>query len=660
LKVVKIVIAVLVACALLGSGVYAYYSRDVAPTNATLAAGGLPKLIPVRDFYANTSSEWAYAPSRDGAMIAWYAVDWTSIVLRVRRSNESAPFATISGAEIADFSWHPFENVLLINAEGRLWRVDPAKPGRADWTDVTPRGFRNWRVVSAPATPDDRLVVASNDREAQAVDLFTVRQDGGGKELLARNDGRTTDWWLDRENVPIIRSDRLDDGGTVFLIRDGKDAPWRPFTQAAARDTFSLMGRPEIGKPLYAVSDRGRERSALVTIDPNTGKETVVADHPKVDFRRGFAFSPLANEPDFVTFENGYSDYRPFTKAGETFLKLLLDGDNPVDFNILGTSPDGRFVTVARSWREQSFEYFLYDLQEGTSTKIGEYALRSHKDALTETRPVWFKARDGLEIPAMLTLPRGVEAKGLPAIVAIHGGPAAQEIWAYNNDYQFLANRGYAILSVNFRGSTGYGKAFRAAGYGQVGKAMQDDVVDAAKWLVQEGIAAKDSLAVMGGSYGGYSAALAMTRDPGLFKAAVVEYGVTNVAYQMQNNPYSWGLHLDEMKRYFGDPDDKAALEEMRQRSPLTHAANVQGAVLITAGKEDSVVGFEQSEEFERALKAAGKDVSAVYFEREGHGYNRWQTAVKRARLLEAFLAKHLGGRDGGFDYAELLADYVR
>lgn len=212
---------------------------------------------------------------------------------------------------------------------------------------------------------------------------------------------------------------------------------------------------------------------------------------------------------------------------------------------------------------------------------------------------------------------------------------------------------------MNFRGSTGYGKAFRAAGYGEIGKAMQDDIVDAANWLVGQGIADKSNMAVMGGSYGGYSAALAMTRDPGVFKAAIVDYGVMDIAYQMQNNPFSWGLHLDEMKRYFGDPGNEASLAEMRERSPSTHAANVQGAILITAGKQDQIVGFEQTEEFEGALKAAGKDVTAVYFDKEGHGYDRWQTKLRRARLIEDFLAKHLGGRSGGFDYTEIAAEYL-
>lgn len=241
----------------------------------------------------------------------------------------------------------------------------------------------------------------------------------------------------------------------------------------------------------------------------------------------------------------------------------------------------------------------------------------------------------------------------------VHGGPALSDVWHFDEQTQFLVNRGYAVLSVNYRGSTGFGKAFQAAGFGDIGKKMQDDIVDAAHWLVAQGIADKDNMAVMGGSYGGYAAAEAMVRDPGVFKAAIAEYGVMDIKYQMDNNPFAWGLIKDQMVRYFGDPDKPEDVAGMKAASPITHPERVQGAILLTAGKEDHTVGFEQSEAFAKALKADGKDVSAVYFEKEGHGYTRWQTKVRRARLVEDFLAKELGGRTGNFDIAELAAKYL-
>ncbi|AOF93920.1 S9 family peptidase [Sinorhizobium sp. RAC02] len=656
----KFALTLIAVPALTGIAAFVVMTRDLEPVHPSLSTGSLPRLIPVRDFYASAAAEWGFQPSHDGSMIAWYAIDWKlTTVIRIRRVGESQPFLTLSGAEFGSFRWHDYLDEVIVFAEGRLWQINLREPAREQWVDITPRGLNNWRVVSTAFKPEDHLAVVSNDRDDAEPDLYTVRQDGGGKQLLALNDGNTIDWWLDKSNVPLLRADRVENNATRFFIRDNANDPWRVLTEAAARDQFSIAFTPQVGKPIYALSDRGRDRRALVIVDPRSGQEIVVAEDAKVDVKKVFTFGQRASAPDFITFESGYTRYQAFTRAGEAFLKLMLDGQNPVDFNILGVSSSGRFVTVARSWREQSWEYFLYDLKDVKATKIADFHFRGHKDALAETKPVWFKARDGMEIPAFLTLPRGVEPKMLPTIVAVHGGPAAQQIWEYDHDNQFLANRGYAILSVNFRGSTGYGKSFRASGYGQVGKAMQDDIVDAANWLVSQGIADKANMAVMGGSYGGYSAALAMTRDPGLFKVAIAEYAVTDIVYNMQNEPHRWGLHLDESRRYFGNPYNANDLAEMRERSPITHVKNVEGAILLTAGKEDSTIGFEETEEFERALRTLGKDVTAIYFEGEGHGYDRWQTKVKRARVIEDFLAKRLGGRSGGYDYAETAAEYL-
>jgi len=313
---------------------------------------------------------------------------------------------------------------------------------------------------------------------------------------------------------------------------------------------------------------------------------------------------------------------------------------------------------AAVSIDEKSYQHYLLDLEQQSATKIYDFSFRKHKNSLSSTTPVSFSASDGVEIPALLTLPTGVEPKNLPAIVSIHGGPASHKYWQYDHMNQFLANRGYAVLQVNFRGSTGYGKAFRALGYRNIGGTMQSDITDAANWLIEQGTADKNALAVMGVSYGGYSASLAMTRDAGLFKAGIVEAAVTDIVYQMDNNPFSWGLHGAELKRYFGDPEDHSDREIMKSRSPVNHANNADGAILLIHGKQDRVVGFEQAEEFEKALLRSDKQVNAHYLEKMGHSYHRWQDRVTRARLFEDFLAEHLGGRSGGRDWAEIAARY--
>ena len=233
----------------------------------------------------------------------------------------------------------------------------------------------------------------------------------------------------------------------------------------------------------------------------------------------------------------------------------------------------------------------------------------------------------------------------------------------YNSDF------GKRVIEVRKRGETGLFTKIKTdeiydyrwhslTNALNVGVKMQSDILDAANWAINEGIADPDNIAVMGSSYGGYSSALEMTRDAGLFKAGISEVAVTDILYQMDNNPFAWGLYLDVMKRYFGDPENEEDRKLMRERSPITHAANASDPILLMHGKLDRRVGFEQTEEFVRALNAADKNVSVHYFEKEGHGYERWQSRVQRARIIENFLAQHIGGRNGNFDWSELAAEY--
>lgn len=299
----------------------------------------------------------------------------------------------------------------------------------------------------------------------------------------------------------------------------------------------------------------------------------------------------------------------------------------------------------------------MVDVRAGTHRVLEVDTFRRNNLAeLADSEQVFIKARDGMTLPAILTRPKGVSSP-LPTILYIHGGPAGHEVWAYDHGYQFLANRGYAVLAVNFRGSTGLGKGFQAAGFGQYGLKMQDDIVDAANWAIEQGVADPDAMAVMGGSYGGYAAAMAVVRDPDVFKAAIVEHAVLDVEYQMKNNPAIWGLHRHKAIRYFGDPDKLSDLKEMRSRSPLNLVSQLKVPVLLVTGKMDHVVGFEQTEEFYDRAKSLGKEVEMLIFENEAHGVSNRHSQLRRAWAIEGFLAKHLQGRSGVIDYREKLAE---
>jgi dipeptidyl aminopeptidase/acylaminoacyl peptidase len=210
-----------------------------------------------------------------------------------------------------------------------------------------------------------------------------------------------------------------------------------------------------------------------------------------------------------------------------------------------------------------------------------------------------------------------------------------------------LVNRGYTVLDINYRGSTGYGKAFQQAGYGEYGRKMQDDILDARDWLIDQGIADPEAIAVAGASYGGYASAMAMTRDPEAFAAGVVEFPMLDVEYQSRFPPLFWGLGIENWYRYFGDPSEEAVREEMKLHSPQYQIENLAEPLLIVAGREDRVVGYAQTKRFVMDAEERNKDIDFLVFDKAGHWLTRWQDKITHARHLEEFLAKHLGGRSG-------------
>ena len=653
--------------ALLATAVFAVWWGGFGAMSAThpsLANAKLPPLISVGDFYADTASEWGYEPSPGGKYLMWWDVEYLRTVIRIRPLKGSG-VKTVVPAQGATVLWARDDTALYVAQYETslqrhvLWRIDPANPD-AKWQDVTPRGFNNWWLVYRSAQADGNWLVSSADRAGTFSDIYSVQSDGLGKRLVGRNDGTIMRWLLDLEGEPELRIRQgqenrfgLEYASKPQAGRSRWDAEttWRQSLEYSTEDEFAVLSTVSNDK-VFAQSRRGRDKAALVLLDLNSGSEEVISEDPVVDLGRTF-FLGKGDQADIAEFASGYRHYVGISDLGKKVLELLGDRDGYKEMNLLGKSEDGRYLTFAVSELEDSWQYFLLDTVEGRKEKLGEYAFARHKSYLAETQPVTFKARDGLEIPALLTIPHGVEPKNLPTIVMIHGGPAANDKWGYNHDKQFLANRGYAILSVNFRGSTGYGRAFQEKGFRQFGRAMQDDIADAAKWLVAEGIADPGKIASFGASYGGYSALMAVARDPDLFTAAVSIVGASDLEYQTRNAPGSWSLGIEYWTRYFGSSDNAADVEEQKRYSPVNLVSSIRAPVFLSHGILDNTVDRAQSEAFEKALSQSGKEFEAHYFEKEGHGYRRWQTKVLHARAMEDFLARNLGGRSGGFHYSQ-------
>lgn len=640
------------------AGLVWYWSLDSAPQHPALAEADLPPLIPVRKFYADQSLEWVYKVSFDGRYAAYRATRLTKQVILIKDMETGEQKAKIT--DWNNYFWAPHGNQLRVEYDDRIWEVDPETPDRDNWVDVTPRGFQSgFRYALAPPTPDHRQVVLSYGRKERVVDLYTVDQDGKNKELLIENEGRTLGWMLDKDYTPVLRYDRPEENGKVtrFMVPDGDD--WRHLRDVSIDEEFyfiEIMTNREYG---FAVSSRGRDKSAVVRVNLSDGNEEVILADPDGDLNWVVNFDPWDDQIDAAISTALGTKILPLSDRGKIFADLVAQYGGAVEIGGFTESVDGRFLSVDLSPDALGYEYVLMDLQNQTTTPLGRQNFRhKFKDHLAKTEVVQFPARDGLMLNGLLLRPRNAEGP-VPMVIEVHGGPEARVQWRYHHFRQFLANRGYAVLALNYRGSDGYGRAFQKAGFGEYGKKMQDDLVDTVNWAVDQKIADPDAIAINGGSYGGYASAMAMVRDPDIFKAAIIEHAMLDVEYQSQFPPYFWGLSLEKWYRYFGNPEDEGAREEMRARSPVNRVEDLKGPVLMVAGRQDRVVGFEQTERFIAAAEGLGKKVKALIFDDKGHGLNRWQSNVKHARRVEDFLAKHLGGRSGNWDWIEPVADFI-
>ncbi|WP_171130287.1 MULTISPECIES: S9 family peptidase [unclassified Ruegeria] len=654
----KWLLALVVLLGTVGGGTIAWLSRDTAPTHASLKSADLPPIIPIRDFFANTGAEWEHRVSIIGTYVARRAVRLTKEVVILSDAALKNEFAVIENVDY--YFWSNVVEELHVSIDDRLWRVNPSNADRENWMDVTPRGFQSWFIVNQPETSEDPWIVSSRDRNPAFADLYKTRLDGGGKELFIENEGQTLGWAIGQDHKPVMRFDRAEKNKTKVLVFDDPATEvWRELFTLDAFETFWVHEVTVDRLFAFANSSRGRDKSAVVKVDLQTGAEEVLAADERTDIFRVVNLSNHDGQLDLALPHRKGMPPIPLSEQGKTLRRILDLFGNEVMIDGIVNSGGSPHLLAFLSPEAKNYQNILIDLEAEQTSDLGDYIFRrDHLDKIAPTEEVFIPARDGLEIPALLVRPLGVDDP-VPMVLEVHGGPASHVEWEYNNFRQFLVNRGYAVLSVNFRGSTGYGRAFQSAAFGQFGRAMQTDLYDAVAWAVENGIADPEAVAINGSSYGGYASAMAATDPDGPFAAAIIEHAVLDVEYQMRNNPFAWGLNTSYLERYFGSLNNPDDVEDMRAFSPSNRIDGLQIPVMIVAGKRDRIVGFEQSEEFLRKAREAGLEPEELIFEDEGHGIDRWQNSIRHARRVEEFLTEHLGGRSGGFDYIEIAVEVL-
>jgi len=613
---------------------------EIVASPAASAADDAP--IPVRDFFRHPErSNFRISP--DGKTLAFLQPYERRMNVYVQpiAGGEPKRLTNETARDIPDHFWKGPDRLVYVKDFGgdENFHVVAVNKDGSGLKDLTPFDGVRAEIIDQLRDFPDQLLVGLNKRNKEVFDAYRLDLKTGELELIAENPGNITSWLAD--HAGNIRGAQTTDGvNTSFLYRDGASGPFRTVLTTSFRDSFNPLFFTFDNKSLYAASNLGRDKQAIVLVDPATTKEQkVLFEHPDVDVD-GLSFSRKRKVLTTISYVT-WKPQRKFLDAETEKLFAALEKQLPgYEFGIQSTTDDeDRFVVAAYNDRTPGTRY-LYDSRADKLTKLGDIAPWLPETKMARVKPIEYKSRDGLTINGYITLPNGKEPKNLPVIVNPHGGPWARDVWGWNPEVQMLANRGYAVLQMNFRGSTGYGRSFWQASFKQWGLKMQDDISDGVNYLVKQGIADPKRICIYGGSYGGYATLAGVTYTPDLYVCAVDYVGVSNLFTFLNTIPPYWKPFLDMMHEMVGEPEkDKARLTAT---SPALNADRIKTPLFIAQGARDPRVNIDEANQMVKALKARGVDVPYMVKENEGHGFRNEENQFDFYEAMERFLAKYL------------------
>ncbi|HDR06016.1 MAG TPA: S9 family peptidase, partial [Candidatus Coatesbacteria bacterium] len=527
----------------------------------------------------------------------------------------------------------------------RLYRVELST---GEVRDLTP--FEGVRCGISHLTHDrpDELVLYMNRRNPEVFDCYVLNLVTGEISLIQENPGDVLYYDLDWNMQVRAYSKPTPDGGEEFFVRREPGGEWERLFAWDYEDSssFSLSFTPG-GGGLYLADSRGSNTLRLVLLDLATGETTVLAEDPDYDIHFGhglssFAFHPTSHELEAVAFYRERLEWEPLSDAVRGDIELL-NAYFDADYYFSDRSRDDRTWLVTAYPDDRSPAAYVYHRDEGRVEKMFDIRPELDGYTLAPMIPITYPARDGLAIRGYLTLPPGLLPRELPLVLDVHGGPWARDIRGYSGEVQWLANRGYAVLQVNFRGSTGFGKGFMRLGDREWGGRMQDDLTDAVAWAVGLGIADPERVAVYGWSYGGYAALAGATFTPELYACAVSGIGPANLVSFIETVPPYWRVGRESFFRRVGNPETERGFLE--SRSPLNFVERIEIPMFLIYGAHDPRVKLSEGEQISAALAAAGITYEYVVYPDEGHGLARPENRLDAYRRIERFLADNLGGR---------------
>ena len=616
----------------------------------------MSSLIPRQILFGNPDKAAARL-SPDGTKISYLAA--VGGVLNVwvgpaENPEAAKPVTNDTGRGIRTYFWaFTNEHILYIQDKDgdENWRLYTVDLTIDQTKDLTPIEGVQARVQQVSSKFPDEILVGLNDRNPQFHDLYRVNINTGERQLIQENNRGFADFLTDDDYNVRFANQFTPDGGNEIL-RPNDEGGWEPFAEIAMEDTLttSPAGFDKTGKILYMLDSRGRNTAALTAINLDTGEQTLIAEDSRADISDTLVH-PTEKNIQAVAFTYERKQWQVLNDSiapDLAFLRTVADGDIEV---VSRTLDDKRWI-VAYLLDDGPVRYYRYD-REGKKVQF----LFTNREALeglplAKMHPVTFKSLDGLNLVSYYTLPVGSDRDGdlrpdkpLPMALLVHGGPWGRANWGYDPVHQLLANRGYAVLSVNFRGSTGFGKGFINASNLEWGGKMHDDLIDAVEWAIEEGIADPERVAIMGASYGGYAALVGMTFTPETFACGVDVVGPSNLVTLLESLPPYWQPAIELFATRVGDHRTEEGRAFLHDRSPLTHVDRLIRPLLIGQGANDPRVKQAESDQIVEAMQEKNIPVTYVLYPDEGHGFARPENDLSFFAVSEAFLAECLGGR---------------
>ena len=599
--------------------------------------------IPVADFFRNPDRA-AYKLSPDGQYLAYLAPyqDRLNIYVQLVDGDSSWRITGQTDRDIARFGWAGNDRLYFLrdsNGDENYYLATVDVRGGETKSLTQFEGVRT-EVIDELVQHPEKMLIALNKRNPQVFDLYELNLETGQLQLQIANPGDYSQYLTDDKGaVRLIVTTQ----GTSqsFLYRGSSQGTFDSLFTIGFKDAFvPVKFHREQPHLVYALTNMGRDKKAAVLYDLLQQKVVkILFEHPSYDVD-WIVFSQKDNEPLFAQYTDWKMQYHFLAKRAEELYKNVSKQLSEYEVVFTGTD-EAETKVVIRTYSDRTMGgYYLYDLQTEALELLADASPWLKKENMAAVKPIAYQSRDGLKIHGYLTIPNGAKAKNLPLVVVPHGGPWTRDVWRFDQNVQFLANRGYAVLQMNFRGSTGYGRAFWEASFKQWGKNMQNDITDGVHHLINKGIADPQRIAIYGGSYGGYAVLAGLAFTPDLYACGIDYVGVSNLFTLMQTIPPYWEQGRAMFYEMIGHP--QADSLHYVEASPVFHADKIKVPLMVVQGAKDPRVKKSEADQIVEALAARGVEVDYILREDEGHGFRKQENRIALYESIEEFLERHL------------------